>query len=788
MNSDRTEIFADTINSDQDQLPAGVLNHLPVAVYTCNKVGNIINYNKAAIELWGQAPQSGEGQWVVEKIFKPDGSEIAPADSPMARVFKYKKPIEGEELIIQRHDGTKVRVKVYAVPLFDSKGSVSGSVNTVVESDANTAEEKQAVLAAIVDTSDDTIISKTLKGIITSWNKAAERMFGYTEEEAIGKHISLLIPPERLSEEDYIIGQISRGEKIDHFETIRVTKDGKRIPISLSVSPVKDLSGNVIGASKIARDISERKRADEKQAMLAAIVDNSDDTIISKTLKGIITSWNKAAEKMFGYTEAEAIGKHISLLIPPERLSEEDYIIGNIAKGNRIDHFETIRVAKDGRRIPISLTVSPIKDRSGKIIGASKIARDISFQKQAREAQKRYTEHLEILNSIIRVTSEELDLQRILQKVTDVTTTITGAKFGAFFYNTVTRDGEAMMLYTLSGASKEMFEELDVVRNSELFHSTFSGEGAVRADDITRDPRYGKNHPHHGIPTGHLPIKSYLAVPVFSRTGEVIGGLFLGHPEPAVFTAEHENLVLSIASQSATGLENAKLYQEVKVLNEKKDEFIGLASHELKTPLTSITGYLQILDRLKTDDKSKRFVAKTINQVKKLSSLVSDLLDVSKIEAGKLELTREGFDIKAVVEEAVELIQHSQGSHEIFFTTNADHQTVYGDPQRVEQVVINLLTNAIKYSPSAERVEITLTAQPNEIKVAVKDYGFGIPSDQLDKIFSRFYRIDGISPNISGLGIGLYISHEIIDRHQGKLWAESELGKGSTFIFTLPVK
>lgn len=200
----------------------------------------------------------------------------------------------------------------------------------------NPMEDKHAMLAAIIASTDDTIISKTLDGTITSWNPAAERMFGYTEAEAVGKHITLIIPPERFTEEAFIIGQIAKGENVDNFETIRRKKNGDLIPISLTVSPIKNNKGQIIGASKIARDVTERKKDDEKKAVLAAIVASTDDAIISKTLDGVITIWNKAAERMFGYTEDEAIGQHISLIIPSDRLQEETFIIGEITKGRKV--------------------------------------------------------------------------------------------------------------------------------------------------------------------------------------------------------------------------------------------------------------------------------------------------------------------------------------------------------------------------------------------------------------------------------------------------------------------
>jgi PAS domain S-box-containing protein len=766
-----------------NQLGANIIDLLPVGVYTCNTEGYITSYNKAAAKFWGRSPELGEERWFGStKIYNINGTLLSPENCQLAKVLKQGAAAEEEQIVILQDDGTRVVLQSNTTPTFDADGTLTGAVTTMMDVTGFVQdEEKQAILAAIIDTSEDTIISKTLGGIITSWNAAAEKLFGYTEAEVLGKHISILIPKSRLNEEDIIIGNIARGIKINHFETVRVAKDGTEIPISLSVSPVTDSKGRIIGASKIARDLSENKRSEEKQAMLAAIVNSSDDAIVSKTLKGMITSWNKGAEAIFGYTEAEVLGKHISILIPRPRLSEEEYIIGQVAQGNKVDHFETIRLTKNGTEIPVSLSVSPIKNSRGKIIGASKIA-----QKQSQERLKRYADNLEMINSVNETITEDLDLNKILQKVTDATTALTGARFGAFFYNFVNPNGDALMLYTTSGVPKDAFENFSMPHQSAVFKPNFRGEGVIRIDDIAQDSNYQQNLPESIMPNS-LSVVSYLAVPVISRSGSVIGGLLFGHPEAGKFTKDHEDIVISIAAQAAIGLENAKLYEQVKALNEKKDEFIGMASHELKTPLTSITGYLQILQRLKGDESSKSFIAKTAQQVKKLSALVSDLLDVSKVEAGKLQLSKENFDICHVIDEAIELIQHSNTTHQIFLEKNVDCLTIFGDPQRVEQVIINLLTNAIKYSPSANRVEVSLNRTDNEVIVGVKDAGFGIPADKLINIFSRFYRVDGISPAISGLGIGLYISHDIIERHNGKLWAESELGKGSTFWFTLPI-
>ena len=250
------------------------------------------------------------------------------------------------------------------------------------------AEDYALRLAAIVESSDDAIVSKDLNGIISSWNGGAERLFGYTAEEVIGKPITILIPAERQAEEIEILGRIRRGERVDHFDTVRQRKDRSLVEISLTVCPIKTADGKIAGASKTARDISDRRRAEEHAQRLAAIVESSDDAIVSKDLNGIINSWNGGAERLFGYTAEEVIGKPITILIPPDRQAEEIEILGRIRRGERVDHFDTVRRRKDGSLVEISLTVSPIKTADGRIIGASKTARDITERKRAQDQQR----------------------------------------------------------------------------------------------------------------------------------------------------------------------------------------------------------------------------------------------------------------------------------------------------------------------------------------------------------------------------------------------------------------
>lgn len=242
-------------------------------------------------------------------------------------------------------------------------------------------ETPNALLEAIVNSSKDAIITKDLTGIITSWNPAAEQIFGYTPEEIIGQSVLKLIPPSLQYEEPVILRRLQMGEQITNFETRRVTKYGQELIVSLTISPLKDKEGRVLGISKMARDITHEKQLNEVRFQLAAIVESSDDAIMTKNLNGIITSWNRAAERIFGYSAREMIGASILTLIPEDLRSEEQNIIRKIQLGERIDHYETVRLNKKGERLDVSLTISPLKDASGKIIGASKVLRTIGERK-----------------------------------------------------------------------------------------------------------------------------------------------------------------------------------------------------------------------------------------------------------------------------------------------------------------------------------------------------------------------------------------------------------------------
>jgi PAS domain S-box-containing protein len=290
---------------------------------------------------------------------------------------------------MNRHTA-KTNGRARTAPLSETAGPTAYSPDNSIQSRHSspmaTADFSAGLLAAIIASSDDAIVSKTLDGIVTSWNPAAERLFGYLADEMIGQSITRIIPKDRLPEEDFVLSRVRAGSKVDHFETIRQRKDGSFVEISLTVSPVRDGEGRIVGASKIARETSERKMAERTALRLAAIVESSEDAIVGKDLNGVVQSWNAGAERIFGFTAQEAIGKPITIIIPEERIDEESDVLARIRAGVKVEHFETVRRRKDGQLIEVSLSVSPIRATNGEVIGASKIARDITQQKRLQIA------------------------------------------------------------------------------------------------------------------------------------------------------------------------------------------------------------------------------------------------------------------------------------------------------------------------------------------------------------------------------------------------------------------
>ena len=479
----------------------------------------------------------------------------------------------------------------------------------------NTLDPTALRLAAVIESSDDAVISQGLDGTIETWNKSAERMFGYTAAEAIGRPIDLIVPWDCRPDEERIITQVLRGEAVTHFETAGITKDGSMVPLSVSISPVLTPDGDMLGISRIARDLSRQKALEREAFRLAAVVDSSIDAIVSKDLNGVVQTWNKAAERMFGFRADEIIGRPIMLIIPDERRAEEDTVLGRIRAGLSVEHFETVRRRKDGTLIEISLSVSPIKTSTGSVIGASKIARDITLQQQ--------------------------------------------------------------------------------------------------------------------------------------------------------------------------------LAHETEQANRIKDEFLAMLSHELRTPLNAVLGYTRML-RLPDMDQARQ--ARAIDVIERnaqiLSQLVSDVLDISRIVTGKMEMRLGRCDVTELVCAAVDIVRPSADSKDIAVHVMLPEKPIWArcDADRMQQVLWNLLTNAVKFTPKGGRVEVLGTPRGDTIDLIVRDTGAGIRPESLPFVFQRFWQGDsGRGRPHGGLGLGLALARHFVELHGGTITAASEgEGRGATFTVSLP--
>ena len=430
-------------------------------------------------------------------------------------------------------------------------------------------------------------------------------LLGYTREQLLGQElwqIGLFQDREATLE---ALQELQEKQSLCYATLPLYTKDGQCREVEF-VSTLYQVDGYSVIQCNI-RDMTERRQAEEEHSRLAALVESSNDAIVGKTLDGIITNWNQAAERLFGYSASEAVGKPITFIIPPTLYQEEKDIIGKLRQGIRIQHYETVRLRKDGTLIDVSLSISPVKDSAGKVIGAAKIARDISERKE---------------------------------------------------------------------------------------------------------------------------------------------------------------------------------------LDQRKDEFISMASHELKTPITALKGFTQLLHRRfkrRNDDESLHFLTRIDTQLNKLTTLISDLLDISKMQTGQLEYRMETFELDVLAQEIVESVQGTTQTHRLILEKTAGVH-ILGDRDRMGQVLINLLTNAIKYSPDADRVIVRVATDGENALVSVQDFGIGIAEAYQEKIFERFYQVsEPEEKTYPGLGIGLYIVRQIIKRHEGHFCVQSRKGEGSIFSFSVPL-
>jgi PAS domain S-box-containing protein len=759
---------------------------------------------------WPSSEARGRPLNAVFRIIHEDTRQ--PAENPVDKTLETGKVVglANHTALISR-EGVEVSIEDSAAPIRDARGRITGAVMVFHDVSRRRAAERalrasEERLGAVFSQAALGIAVASLDGRFQEANAKFCSILGYSLEELRQQSFLELTHPDDVVA---TLAQVKdlRDGKIDNYalEKRYVRKDGSAVWSSTTVTILRKETGEAAQFIGIIQDITDRKLSESAINRLAAVVEFSDDAIITKTLDGIISSWNPGAERIFGYTADEVMGKPVTILIPEQHLNEEPGILERLRRGERIDHYETVRRRKDGTLFNVSLTVSPIKNADGRIVGASKIARDITRQKRAEDMVREQAYVLALLDTTGKSISSNLDLQNVLQTVTDTATRLTGAKFGAFFYNVINEHGESFLLYTLSGAPREAFEKFGLPRNTAVFHPTFTGQGPVRSADITKDPRYGKSAPHHGMPKGHLPVRSYLAVPVISRSGEVMGGLFFGHPETDIFTERAELLVLGVASQAAVAMDNARLYEAAQreiasreraeaallEVDQRKDEFLATLAHELRNPLAPIRQATLISMSASASDEQKRWSHEVITrQVHHMSLLLDDLLDISRITRGTLELRTEMTSLKSVVEAAVETSRPVLEAKHHEFSVDLPRATVQfaADPLRLAQVLSNLLTNAAKYTDPHGNIRLRATADQSFVEFSVTDTGVGLSPDALSAVFNMFSQVKSSQDRSEGgLGIGLALSKGVVQLHGGTIEARSAgHGKGSEFVVRIP--
>jgi PAS domain S-box-containing protein len=538
-------------------------------------------------------------------------------------------------------------------------------------------------------------------------------------------------------------------------------------------------------------EVSLRRRDDTLHALILA----SPLAIVLIEPDTTVQLWNPAAERLFGWAEAEVLGRPIPIL-PPDTLHEYEHVCEAAVRGESRTGVETQRLRKDGSRVPMLVSAAPLRDERGVVCSTVVLFEDISERSRVEAARARVHHELEMLSEVGRSLSAELDLQRLMQALTDAAVQLAGAGFGAFFYNHVDEQGGRYRLYTLSGAPREAFVRLGEPRCTKIFAPTFAAIGVVRLDDVTKDPRYGQSPPHHGMPVGHLPVRSYLAVPVVGRGSEVLGGLFLGHPEPGVFTEDAERIVVGLGAQAAIAIDNARRYEaerharaEAEAGSRAKDEFLAMLGHELRNPLAAVANAL-VTAQL-DPSRSERALVIARRCTDQLTRLVDDLLDVARITHGRIELQRRRVPFASIVRRAVDATRSlvEQHGHRLTVRTPPDDVLVNVDPTRIEQVVVNLITNAAKYTDRGGSITIVAEREGAEVVLRVCDDGIGIAPEMLARVFELFSQGQrALDRAQGGLGIGLTVVKRLVDLHGGRVDAHSDgPGRGAELRVWLPI-
>ena len=566
--------------------------------------------------------------------------------------------------------------------------------------------------------------------------------------------------------------------------------------------------GSVVGMTGVVQDISARKSAEdtlrESEEVLRALANSIPQLAWMAQADGAIVWFNQRWYEYTGTTPEQVVGWGWQATHDPDVLPQMLARWNeSIRTGNAFEMEYPIRGA-DGQFRWFLTRVNAVRDRHGHVVRWFGTSTDVDQVKRVQQALRDESHVLELLNSTGSALASQRDLRSLLQTVTDAATGVSGARFGAFFYHGKDGDGDLFTLSTFAGVLPAAC--------AALFGPSLHGDAVVRHDDIGSDACDGLAAPQWAGPDGHPVLRSYLAVPVVARSGEVLGNLFFGHPEAAIFTERTERIVGGIAAQAAVAIDNTRLYEaaqhaaeERKVLLESersaraeaertsqmKDEFLATLSHELRTPLSAILGWAQVLRRGVRDQADLQRGLQTIERnARAQAQLIEDLLDMSRITSGKVLLDMQAVTPALFIDAAIETVRPAADAKNIRLEKDYDAAVglIAGDPARLQQVIWNLLSNAIKFTPRDGLVRIVLVPRDGHVAISVQDTGVGIAPEFKAHVFERFRQGDASTTRKhGGLGLGLSIVKHLIEQHGGTVRVDSDgEQRGASFTIELP--
>jgi PAS domain S-box-containing protein len=789
------EAAAREIERQREQLHV-TLSSIGDAVIVTDRNGDVTFLNPVAAGLTGWGPDEAAGQ-PLEQVAPIINEQTRQAvENPVRRAFREMAVVGlANHTALVARDGREVPIEDSAAPIRGGGGDMGGAVLVFRDvTEARRANEARAYLAAIVESSDDAIIGHTLDGRIASWNRGAERLYGYTAREVVGQPLALLVPPDHPDEVPAILGRVRKGEYIEHFETVRLRKDGSPVAVSLTVSPVRNAAGQIIGASKIARDITDRKRAEAalraSEARLRQLADAMPQIVWSTGPDGLIDYSNRRWHEFTGLPQGVGNEGWGAIVHPDDGPAAAERWAGSLRSGTAFDmEIRLLDRRTGGYRWHLVRTV-PVRDDAGAVVRWYGSATDIDGQKRAGDAARFLAEASAALATLV-------DYESTLQKVVNLAV--------PYFadWAAVDVEGEGGALRRLAVAHQNP-EKVRLVQ--ELMHryppdpDAPGGVGHVFrtgrpefVEEITDEQLVkGARDADHLRLVRSLGLRSYLCVPLVV-SGKALGVLTFATAESGrKYTRADLSLAADLSHRAAVAVENARLYRALREEDHRKTEFLALLAHELRNPLAPLRNSLQVM-RLAGDKREAVEQARTLmeRQLHHLVRLVDDLLDVSRISRGKLQLRKERITLAAAVSSALETctpLVERQGD-ELLVTLPDEPVYLDADKTRLAQALGNLVSNAAKYSERGSRIWLTARREGGEVAVSVRDTGVGIPAAMLPRVFDLFTQVDrSLEKAQGGLGVGLTIVKRLVEMHGGSIEAHSEgYGRGSEFIIHLPV-